>query len=154
MICTAWYQWLLTNWEQTKISFPFTKLMSDWSYIKKKNHHSASILCSDLCHLMNVMLFLEVFFFSFNINPIQWQWNPDIHFIHKSDQSQPLLCPCQNNFPSKEFDSYYASCTFSSVSFTISSYLLHATLTPHGIHINRTDKAPFSSNSLGFCVKH
>lgn len=30
---------------------------------KKKNHHSASILCSDLCHLMNVMLFLEVFFF-------------------------------------------------------------------------------------------
>lgn len=154
MICTAWYQWLLTNWEQTKISFPFTKLMSDWSYIKKKPHHSASILCSDLCHLMNVMLFLEVFFFSFNINPIQWQWNPDIHFIHKSDQSQPLLCPCQNNFPSKEFNSYYASCTFSSVSFTISSYLLHATLTPHEIHINRTDKAPFSSNSLGFCVKH
>lgn len=152
MICTAWYQWLLTNWEQTKISFPFTKLMSDWSY--KKNHHSASILCSDLCHLMNVMLFLEVLFFSFNINPIQWQWNPDIHFIHKSDQSQPLLCPCQNNFPSKEFNSYYASCTFSSVSFTISSYLLHATLTPHEIHINRTDKAPFSSNSLGFCVKH
>lgn len=153
MICTAWYQWLLTNWEQTKISFPFTKLMSDWSY-KKKTHHSASILCSDLCHLMNVMLFLEVLFFSFNINPIQWQWNPDIHFIHKSDQSQPLLCPCQNNFPSKEFNSYYASCTFSSVSFTISSYLLHATLTPHEIHINRTDKAPFSSNSLGFCVKH
>lgn len=30
---------------------------------KKKNHHSASILCSDLCHLMNVMLFLVVFFF-------------------------------------------------------------------------------------------
>lgn len=40
--------------------------------IIKKNHHSASILCSDLCHLMNVMLFLVVFF-SFNINPIQWQ---------------------------------------------------------------------------------
>lgn len=150
MICTAWYQWLLTNWEQTKISFPFTKLMSDWSY---KKTHSASILCSDLCHLMNVMLFLVVIF-SFNINPIQWQWNPDIHFIHKSDQSQPLLCPCQNNFPSKEFNSYYASSTFSSVSFTISSYLLHATWTPHEIHINRTDKAPFSSKSLGFCVKH
>lgn len=34
---------------------------------------------------------------------------------------------CQNNFPSKEFNSYYASSTFSSVSFKISSYLLHAT---------------------------
>lgn len=31
--------------------------------LKKKTHHSASILCSDLCHLMNVMLFLVVFFF-------------------------------------------------------------------------------------------
>lgn len=54
----------------------------------------------------------------------------------------------QNNFPSKEFNSYYASSTFSSVSFTISSYLLHATWTPHEIHINRTDKAPFSSNRV------
>lgn len=128
MICTAWYQWLLTNWEQTKISFPFTKLMSDWSY-KKKTHHSASILCSDLCHLINVMLFLEVFFFSFNINPIQWQWNPDNHPFHT--QIRPITTTsvsiCQNNFPSKEFNSYYASSTFSSVSFTISSYLLHAT---------------------------
>lgn len=70
--------------------------------LKKKPHHSASILCSDLCHLINVMLFLEVFFFSFNINPIQWQWNPDIHFIHKSDQSQPLLCPyVRITFPQK-----------------------------------------------------
>lgn len=33
--------------------------------LKKKTHHSASILCSDLCHLINVMLFLEVFFFFF-----------------------------------------------------------------------------------------
>lgn len=41
-------------------------------------------------------------FFSFNINPIQWQWNPDIHFIHKSDQSQPLLCPyVRITFPQK-----------------------------------------------------
>lgn len=152
MICTAWYQWLLTNWEQTKISFPFTKLMSDWSY--KKNpplcfHTLFRFVSPYECNAISSSVF-----FSFNINPIQWQWNPDIHFIHKSDQSQPLLCPCQNNFPSKEFNSYYASCTFSSVSFKISSYLLHATLTPHEIHINRTDKAPFSSNSLGFCVKH
>lgn len=153
MICTAWYQWLLTNWEQTKISFPFTKLMSDWSYIKKKPplcfHTLFRFVSPYECNAISSSVF-----FSFNINPIQWQWNPDIHFIHKSDQSQPLLCPCQNNFPSKEFNSYYASCTFSSVSFKISSYLLHATLTPHEIHINRTDKAPFSSNSLGFCVKH
>lgn len=42
---------------------------------KKKNHHSASILCSDLCHLMNVMLFQVVFFFltliQFNGSEIQ-----------------------------------------------------------------------------------
>lgn len=96
--------------------------------ILKKTHHSASILCSDLCRLMNVLLFLVVFFFfSFNINRSHWQWNPDIHFIHKSDLSQPLLCSCQNNFPSTEFNSYYASSTFSSVSFKISSYLLHST---------------------------
>lgn len=152
MICTAWYQWLLTNWEQTKISFPFTKLMSDWSYKKKPPlcfHTLFRFVSPYECNAISSSVFV-----SFNINPIQWQWNPDIHFIHKSDQSQPLLCPCQNNFPSKEFNSYYASCTFSSVSFKISSYLLHATLTPHEIHINRTDKAPFSSNSLGFCVKH
>lgn len=124
--------------------------------LKKKTHHSASILCSDLCHLINVMLFLEVFFFSFNINPIQWQWNPDNHPFHT--QIRPITTTsvsiCQNNFPSKEFNSYYASSTFSSVSFKISSYLLHATLTPHEIHRNRTDKAPISSNSLGFCVKY
>lgn len=41
--------------------------------ILKKKHHSASILCSDLCHLLNVMLVLVVFFFSFNINPSHWQ---------------------------------------------------------------------------------
>lgn len=42
--------------------------------ILKKNHHSASILCSDLCRLMNVLLFLVVFFFfSFNINRSHWQ---------------------------------------------------------------------------------
>lgn len=96
------------------------------------------------------MLFLEVFFFSFNINPIQWQWNPDNHPFHT--QIRPITTTsvsiCQNNFPSKEFNSYYASSTFSSVSFTISSYLLHATLTPHEIHRNRTDKAPFSSNRV------
>lgn len=71
--------------------------------LKKKTHHSASILCSDLCHLINVMLFLEVFFFlltliQFNGSEIQ----TIIHFIHKSDQSQPLLCPyVRITFPQK-----------------------------------------------------
>lgn len=133
MICTAWYQWLLTNWEQTKISFPFTKLMSDWSY--KKNHHSASILCSDLCHLMNVMLFLVVFFFSFNINPIQWQWNPDIHFIHKSDKSQPLLCPyVRITFPQKSLilimhPAHFLVCPLQ---------YLHTSCMPHEHHMKST----------------
>lgn len=100
MICTAWYQWLLTNWEQTKISFPFTKLMSDWSY--KKNpplcfHTLFRFVSPYECNAISSSVF-----FSFNINPIQWQWNPDIHFIHKSDQSQPLLCPyVRITFPQK-----------------------------------------------------
>lgn len=100
MICTAWYQWLLTNWEQTKISFPFTKLMSDWSYKKKPPlcfHTLFRFVSPYECNAISSSVF-----FSFNINPIQWQWNPDIHFIHKSDQSQPLLCPyVRITFPQK-----------------------------------------------------
>lgn len=38
-----------------------------------KKTTSASILCSGLCRLMNVLLFLVVFFFSFNINRSHWQ---------------------------------------------------------------------------------
>lgn len=135
MICTAWYQWLLTNWEQTKISFPFTKLMSDWSY-KKKTHHSASILCSDLCHLMTVMLFLEeFFFFFFNINPIQWQWNPDIHFIHKSDQSQPLLCPyIRITFPQKSLIPIMHPAHF----LVCPLQYLHTSCMPHEHHMKST----------------
>lgn len=99
MICTAWYQWLLTNWEQTKISFPFTKLMSDWSYKKKPPlcfHTLFRFVSPYECNAISSSVFF------FNINPIQWQWNPDIHFIHKSDQSQPLLCPyVRITFPQK-----------------------------------------------------
>lgn len=151
MICTAWYQWLLTNWEQTKISFPFTKLMSDWSYKKKPPlcfHTLFRFVSPYECNAISSSVFF--------LTLIQFNGMKSRHPFHT--QIRPITTTSvsirQNNFPSKEFNSYYASSTFSSVSFTISSYLLHATLTPHEIHINRTDKAPFSSNSLGFCVKH